>query len=62
MLESEGFSIGGAVTKKTKYLFAGNYGGSKRKKAEELGTRIIETKGNVKHGLEELKELSSKKN
>jgi DNA ligase (NAD+) len=41
-IEAAGGKVTGSVSAKTSYLLAGQGGGSKRKKAEKLGVRIID--------------------
>ncbi len=42
LLESKGAKVSGSVSKNTDFLLAGEGGGSKRKKAESLGVRVID--------------------
>lgn len=54
LIVANGGKASGSVSKKTSYLLAGENGGSKRTKAEELGVPVI--------SLDELKEMMKEKN
>ncbi|MSP22714.1 MAG: NAD-dependent DNA ligase LigA [Dehalococcoidia bacterium] len=45
LIKRLGGKVGSAVTKKTNYLVAGDGGGTKRTKAEQLGTTILDDSG-----------------
>jgi DNA ligase (NAD+) len=48
-VESHGGKVSGSISKKTSYLLAGdNMGPEKRKKAEELGVKIIDEQEYIK--------------